>query len=113
MSPTDKLNRREFISSAATIAATISIVPSSVIAGTGHVPPSDQLTVANIGCGTQGLREMGELLKNPKIRLVAVCDVNKFSTDYIDWSPYGIRNDIRKTLGDTSWWEGKPGIPGG
>ena len=113
MSQTDKLNRREFISSAATIAATISIVPSSVIAGTGHVPPSDQLTVANIGCGTQGLREMGELLKNPKIRLVAVCDVNKFSTDYIDWSPYGIRNDIRKTLGDNSWWEGKPGIPGG
>ena len=113
MSPTDKLNRREFISSAATIAATISIVPSSVIAGTGHVPPSDQLTLANIGCGTQGLREMGELLKNPKIRLVAVCDVNKFSTDYIDWSPYGIRNDIRQTLGDDSWWEGKPGIPGG
>ncbi|MEY3564632.1 MAG: hypothetical protein RJA23_802 [Bacteroidota bacterium] len=113
MSPSDKLNRREFIASAASIAATISIVPSSVIAGTGHVPPSDQLTVANIGCGTQGLREMGDLLKNPKIRLVAVCDVNKSSSDYIDWSPYGIRNTIRETIGDNSWWEGKPGIPGG
>ena len=66
MPKSEKLNRREFITSAASIAATISIVPSSVIAGTGHVPPSDQLTVANIGCGTQGLREMGELLKNPK-----------------------------------------------
>ena len=113
MSHRDKLNRREFIASAASIAATISIVPSSVIAGTGHVPPSDQLTVANIGCGTQGLREMGDLLKNPKIRLVAVCDVNKSSSDYIDWSPYGIRNTIRETIGDNSWWEGKPGIPGG
>jgi hypothetical protein len=113
MSHRDKLNRREFITSAASIAATISIVPSSVIAGTGHVPPSDQLTVANIGCGTQGLREMGDLLKNPKIRLVAVCDVNKSSSDYIDWSPYGIRNTIRETIGDNSWWEGKPGIPGG
>jgi predicted dehydrogenase len=69
--------------------------------------------VANIGCGTQGLREMGDLLKNPKIRLVAVCDVNKSSSDYIDWSPYGIRNTIRETIGDNSWWEGKPGIPGG
>lgn len=109
----DKLNRREFISSAATIAASISIVPSHVIAGTGHVPPSDQLAVANIGCGTQGLREMGEMLKNPKVRVVAVCDVNKSSTDYIDWSPFGIRDDIRETLGDPTWWEGKPGIPGG
>lgn len=113
MPKSEKLNRREFITSAASIAATISIVPSSVIAGTGHVPPSDQLTVANIGCGTQGLREMGDLLKNPKIRLVAVCDVNKSSSDYIDWSPYGIRNTIRETIGDNSWWEGKPGIPGG
>ncbi|MDA0313711.1 MAG: Gfo/Idh/MocA family oxidoreductase [Bacteroidetes bacterium] len=113
MPHSEKLNRREFLTSAANIAATISIVPASVIAGTGHVPPSDQLTVANIGCGTQGLREMGELLKNPKIRLVAVCDVNKSSSDYIDWSPYGIRNDIRETIGDNSWWEGKPGILGG
>ena len=113
MPKSEKLNRREFITSAASIEATISIVPSSVIAGTGHVPPSDQLTVANIGCGTQGLREMGDLLKNPKIRLVAVCDVNKSSSDYIDWSPYGIRNTIRETIGDNSWWEGKPGIPGG
>ena len=113
MSNLEKINRREFITSAATIAASISIVPSNVIAGTGHIPPSDQLAVANIGCGTQGLREMGELLKHPKVRVVAVCDSNKFSTDYIDWSPNGIRDDIRETLGDPTWWEGKPGIPGG
>ncbi len=113
MSKSETLNRREFISSAATIAASITIVPSTVIAGTGHIPPSDQLTVANIGCGTQGLREMSELLKHPKVRVVAVCDSNKFSTDYIDWSLHGIRNDIRETLEDNSWWEGKPGIPGG
>jgi hypothetical protein len=109
----EKLNRREFLSSAAAIAATISIVPASVIAGTGHIPPSDQLAVANIGCGTQGLREMTQLLKHPKVRVVAVCDVNKFSTDYIDWSPHGIRDSIRETLGEPTWWDGKPGIPGG
>lgn len=108
-----KINRREFIGSAATVAASISIVPSTVIAGTGHIPPSDQITVANIGCGTQGLREMGELLKNPKVRVVSVCDSNKYSTDYIDWSANGIRNGIRRTLEDDSWWEGVSGIPGG
>ncbi|MBY5951167.1 Gfo/Idh/MocA family oxidoreductase [Algoriphagus marincola] len=113
MSKSDHLNRRDFLASAATFAASFTIVPSNVIAGLGKIPPSDQLTVANIGCGTQGLREMGSLLQNPKVRVVAVCDVNKFSTDYFDWSPYGIRNDIRRTIGDDSWWEGKPGIPGG
>ncbi|WP_289029174.1 Gfo/Idh/MocA family oxidoreductase [uncultured Algoriphagus sp.] len=113
MSKSNHLNRRDFLASAATFAASFTIVPSNVIAGLGKIPPSDQLTVANIGCGTQGLREMGSLLQNPKVRVVAVCDVNKFSTDYIDWSPYGIRNDIRRTIGDDSWWEGKSGIPGG
>ena len=113
MDHSPKINRREFLGSAATIAASITIVPSHVIAGTGHIPPSDQIAVANIGCGTQGLREMGSLLQNPKVRVVAVCDSHKFSTEYIDWSAHGIRNDIREVLGDPNWWEGKPGIPGG
>lgn len=113
MDQSNKINRREFIGSAAAVAASISIVPSHVIAGSGKIPPSDQITVANIGCGTQGLREMGDLLQNPKVRVVAVCDSNKYSTDYIDWSANGIRNDIRKVLGDDSWWENIPGIPGG
>ena len=113
MSSPEKLNRREFIGTAATIAASFSIVPSHVIAGLGKVPPSDQITVANIGCGTQGLREMGGLLLNPQIRVVAVCDSNKYTEDYIDWSPYGIRDDIREVLGDDTWWEKAKGIPGG
>ena len=101
------------MASAAAFAASFTIVPSNVIAGLGKIPPSDQITVANIGCGTQGLREMGELLQNPKVRVVAVCDSNKYSTDYFDWSPNGIRDNIRKTLGDDTWMEGVPGIPGG
>lgn len=113
MAPNKNLNRREFLGSAATVAASISIVPSNVIAGLGKIPPSDQITVANIGCGTQGLREMGELLQNPKVRVVAVCDSNKYSENYIDWSPYGIRDDIRKTLGDDTWWSNVNGIAGG
>ena len=56
MVQSNKINRREFIGSAAAVAASISIVPSHVIAGSGKIPPSDQITVANICCGTQGLR---------------------------------------------------------
>ncbi|MEB2781865.1 Gfo/Idh/MocA family oxidoreductase [Algoriphagus sp. C2-6-M1] len=113
MAPIKNLNRREFLGSAATVAASISIVPSNVIAGLGKIPPSDQITVANIGCGTQGLREMGGLLQNPKVRVVAVCDANKYSENYIDWSPFGIRDDIRNTLGDDTWWSNTNGIAGG
>lgn len=113
MKSSNVINRRDFISTAAATAATISIVPSTVISGTGHTPPSDQLALANIGCGTQGLREMGGLLSNPKVRVVAICDPNKYTTNYLDWSPYGIRDSIRRILEDDTWWEGVTGIPGG
>ncbi len=56
MSTFEPINRREFIASAAAFAASFTIVPSNVIAGVGKIPPLDQITVANIGCGTQGLR---------------------------------------------------------
>ena len=108
-----KINRREFIGSAALTAATISIVPSHVIAGSGKVPPSDKITVANIGCGTQGLREMSSMLQNPDIQIVSVCDPNKFSTNYLDWSPNGIRDGIRRTLEEPEWGANIKGIPGG
>ncbi len=113
MASKKNINRREFISAAAATAATISIVPSHVLGGPKHIPPSDKITVANIGCGTQGLREMSGLLQNPEIQVVSVCDPNKFSTDYLDWSANGIRNGIRQTLGDPNWGANLTGIPGG
>jgi len=56
MSNVELINRRKFMASAATFAASFTIVPSNVIAGLGQIPPSDQIAVANIGCGAQGLR---------------------------------------------------------
>lgn len=109
------INRRNFIGKMAgtvTTAAAFTIVPRSVL-GKGYIPPSDRITVANIGCGTQGLREMGEMLENPKLQVTALCDVNKYTTDYLDWSPTGLLNGMRKTLGDKSWGKFIKGIPGG
>lgn len=113
MTPRKKMNRRQFINSAAATTATISIVPRHVLGGTGYVAPSDKITVANIGCGTQGLREMPGMLENQDIQVVSVCDVNKFTTNYLDWSPNGIRNGIRRTLKDPNWGANYTGIPGG
>ena len=107
------MKRREFIGSAAVASLGFTIVPRHVLGGQGFVAPSDKLNLAYIGCGTQGMREMVGLIANPKVQITSVCDPNKLSTDYIDWSPYGIRNSIRKALDDATWGESFSGIPGG
>lgn len=108
-----KINRRKFIASSIAASAAFTIVPRHVMGGAGFIAPSDKLTLAYIGCGTQGMREMTQLITNPKIQIVAVCDPNKKSDDYIDWSATGIRDSIRKTLGDPTWGANYNGIPGG
>ena len=106
------LNRREFVGAAAAAAA-FTIIPRHVLGGAGNIAPSDKLNLAYIGCGTQGIREMSSLITNPNIQITSVCDPNKFSTDYVDWSLNGIRNTVRKVLEDPEWGEKFRGIPGG
>jgi Oxidoreductase family, C-terminal alpha/beta domain/Oxidoreductase family, NAD-binding Rossmann fold len=113
MSNSKKINRREFLGSAATASLAISIVPRQVLGGPGYVAPSDKLTLGYIGCGTQGLREMTGLVANPALQIVAVADPNKFTTDYVDWSLNDVRDSIRTALQDNTWGEKIKGIPGG
>lgn len=108
-----KLNRREFLGSAAAASLAFTVVPRHVMGGTGYVPPSDKLALAYIGCGTQGLREMAILLANPLVQIVSVCDPVKMNTNYVDWSLNDVKNTIRRSLGDTTWGESIKGIPGG
>jgi hypothetical protein len=113
MAPKKSINRREFLGSAAAASLAFSIVPRHVLGGPGFVAPSDKLVLAYIGCGTQGMREMIELIPNPKLQIVAVCDPNKLTTNYVDWSPFEIRDNIRKALQEPDWGQGFDGIPGG
>jgi len=108
-----KINRRKFLGSAAAASLALTVVPRQVLGGRGFVAPSDKITLGYIGCGTQGLREMASLISNPALQIVAVCDPNKSSADYVDWSLNSVRNSIRTALGDNSWGEGLKGIPGG
>jgi hypothetical protein len=105
--------RREFIHSTAAATLAFTIVPRHVLGGAGFTAPSDKLNLAYIGCGTQGLREMCELITDPSLQITSVCDPNKMSTNYVDWSPDGIRNEIRKVLQEPSWGASFNGIPGG
>jgi hypothetical protein len=106
-------NRRRFLGTAATAAA-FTIVPRHVLGGPGVVAPSDKITLAYIGVGTQGLREMLPLLPVADIQIVAVCDPNKEAVGYRDWSKDGIASSIRRTIEKPDWKAGPDGtIPGG
>ncbi|MFZ9661694.1 MAG: Gfo/Idh/MocA family protein, partial [Chitinophagaceae bacterium] len=85
-----------------------------VLGGQGFIAPSDMITLAHIGCGTQGIREMIPLLANPQIRITSICDPNKTAVGYRDWSKDGMRKDVSKLLNKSDWMPagGFP-IPGG
>jgi Oxidoreductase family, NAD-binding Rossmann fold/Oxidoreductase family, C-terminal alpha/beta domain len=109
----DPTNRRKFLGTAAATAA-FTIVPRHVLGGPNTVAPSDKITLAYIGVGTQGIREMLNLLPVPDIQIVSVCDPSKHAVEYRDWNKDGIVNSIRRTLDKPDWKGVGPGvIPGG
>jgi len=106
------LSRRKFIQTGAAATA-FTIVPRHVLGGAGFVPPSEKITVAYIGCGTQGTREMLRMLAMPEVQIVAVCDPVKDGHEYVDFSRDGLRAAVGAALGKPDWRRGAPGIPGG
>ena len=67
------MSRRRFLSTAATTAAAVTVVPSHVLGGPRRVPPSKKLNIAGIGVGGQG----GANLRNMSgENIVALCDVD-------------------------------------
>lgn len=111
---TNSMNRRKFMSLTTTAAIGFTIVPRHVLGGQNFVAPSDKITLAYIGVGTQGIRELLPLLAVPEIQVVAVCDPNKEAKGYRDWGTNYLRDEIRKTLNKPDWVPGGDGtIPGG
>lgn len=78
------------------------------------MPPSDKITLAHIGTGTQGLREMPRLMANPEIQIVAVCDPSKHAIGYRDWGKDDLLNQLRTVLDKPAWRSGtEDTVPGG
>ena len=105
-------NRRKFLGTAAATGA-FTIVPRLVLGGPGFVAPSEKITLAHIGIGSQGISELGGLLSDPRIQIVAVCDPNTDSNDYVEWGKNSQRNRIRQYLANPTWREDVDGCPGG
>lgn len=72
------LTRRRFVKMASTGAAAFSIIPSFTVSGLGHVPPSDKLYIAAIGCGGEGESDIRHYASSPKKNAVVsfLCDVD-------------------------------------
>ena len=88
---------------AAAAAAVFTIVPRHVLGGAGFVAPSEKITLACIGFGTQAIREIGGILASPDVQVVSVCDVEKDGVNYLEWGKNGIRNGIRRIIGNPTW----------
>ncbi|MBP7935901.1 MAG: Gfo/Idh/MocA family oxidoreductase [Phycisphaerae bacterium] len=69
------VSRRQFVAGAAATGAAWTLVPRHVLGGAGQTAPSEVITLAAIGVGDQGMRDMGSFLDKSQVRVVAVCDV--------------------------------------
>ena len=107
------LSRRQLMQTggAAAAAAAFTIVPRHVLGGAGFVAPSEKITLACIGFGTQAIREIGGILASPDVQIVAVCDVEKDGANYLEWGKNQIRDGIRRLIGNPTWREGSTTCP--
>lgn len=103
------LGRRAFLGTAAAAASMAVLVPRRVLGGPKHVPPSEKIQIAFAGCGTQGFRQLMPALEKPEVQIIAVCDPNRKSDDYPEWSRHELNEKVSKFLGDPQWAQGARG----
>src|SRR4051794_5751396 len=104
--PPRTLSRRHLLLSGGAAATAFTIVPRHVLGGAGFVAPSEKITLACVGFGTQAIREIGGILASPDVQVVAMCDVEKDGAHYLEWGKGQIRNVIRRLIGNPAWREG-------
>jgi hypothetical protein len=108
------ISRRKFVKATATTALGFTILPRHVLGGRNYIAPSDKITLAYIGTGTQGIRELLPLLAVSQFQVIAVCDPNKEAIGYKDWAKDWLRNEIRTAIKNPNWeMGGDNNIPGG
>ena len=112
------LSRRGFLKTAAAAGAALAaphVVSSSVLGKDGAVAPSEKITLGAMGIGGRGGYDLGCILREDDVQVVAVCDVrgpnrkrakamvdgrygNENCTAYIDFREMFARKDIDAVL---------------
>jgi Oxidoreductase family, C-terminal alpha/beta domain/Oxidoreductase family, NAD-binding Rossmann fold len=67
-------NRRRALQAMGALALPL-CVPAAALGGGGRAAASERITMATIGCGSQGTGDMGGFLGFDDVQMVAVCDV--------------------------------------
>lgn len=95
------LSRRGFLKGSAVAAVGTmgfpTIVPASVFGGNGRVSPSNRITAAVIGCGSQCNGDVN-IFGDPRCQVLAVCDPNKESVGYMGGLSIGGREPFRRRI---------------
>jgi predicted dehydrogenase len=81
-------SRRAFLGRTARVSAAAfafpTIIPGSALGLSGRPAPSNRITLAVIGTGNQGFNDIHSFLRDDRVQIVAVCDVNRESAGYWD-----------------------------
>src|SRR5688500_18064292 len=80
--------RRHFVASGLTLAAGVLCLPRSQ-AKSPRPAPSNRITLGVIGCGNQAMNDIRSFFQDPRVQIVAVCDVNRESNEYWAGRPGG------------------------
>lgn len=94
---TRKNSRRSFLKQAA--GAAIAVPTIATVPLLGKDAPSNKATIGFIGTGNNGTNWIGRFLGDKRMRVVAVCDVNKEGPGYWAGSVRGREPAIRKVNG--------------
>jgi hypothetical protein len=77
---TKQITRRKFLGHTAALSGTIAmpgIIPSSVWGANGNETPNNRITIGLIGKGIMGNGHLRRLVGDPKVQVLAVCDVDR------------------------------------
>ncbi len=81
-----KPSRRDFVRKALYAGAAgfafPTLIPGRALGLSGNVAPSNRITVGVLGTGNQGFNDINSFLRDERVQIVAVCDVNRESAGY-------------------------------
>lgn len=109
MTTKNSLSRRDFLKRsgvAASMAAAPLIMPGCVT-GAQRPAPGSRITMGCIGVGNRGIDVMQSMMRDERVQVVAVCDVNKGSENGY-WSDKPGGRDVAKTVAEAYYAEHTP-----
>jgi predicted dehydrogenase len=98
------MKRRKFLKKTSVVLSSVFaspyIVKSTVLGQNGVTPPSDKIVMGCIGLGGQGTHNMRQFIQNKDVEVVALCDVDRGSSDYGlgGTSSYGIQPVLERAI---------------